>query len=78
MAIVAEMTESLSRKQERICGACRRPFWAWEDKTRTQCYMCQAPPPQEVSALLQRIWNGGEPDVSGQRGHGAFEERPRG
>ena len=68
MVIVTEIAESLSRKQERICQGCKRPFWAWEDRTRTHCYICQAPPPHEVAAILQQIWTDGRPARSGEHG----------
>ncbi len=41
-----------SRKQEKVCCTCRRPFWAW-DSGRKSCYLC-APEPKTSQEKMIR------------------------
>jgi len=57
MAAAKDTAEPISLKRERTCQSCKRAFWAWEETSRTQCYMCHAPSPEQVTLLMQRLWS---------------------
>lgn len=43
-----------TRVHQRQCVKCRRWFWAW-DPVRTHCFVCDAPPLDEVKRILTGI-----------------------
>ncbi len=43
-----------TRVHQRQCVQCRRWFWAWEP-TRLRCFVCDAPPPEELKQILDVI-----------------------
>jgi hypothetical protein len=43
-----------TRIHQRQCERCHRWFWAW-DSGRHQCFVCDAPPPQELRRILEAI-----------------------
>jgi hypothetical protein len=48
-----------SRKNERICVACHKSFWAWDSAYRDKCLQCE-PMPSRVAKIVIRAIELGE------------------
>lgn len=47
-------TKIETRVHQRQCVQCTRWFWAW-DPVRFRCFVCDAPPPEELKRILEVI-----------------------
>lgn len=47
----------MTRKNERVCVMCKRPFWAWDTK-RDKCRQCDPVPLREAKRVVEAIQRG--------------------
>lgn len=55
--LLADAEASLSRTNQRLCSACKKPFWAWSTG-KTMCLSCEPLSAGGTRATLQAIRQG--------------------